>query len=525
MLRSERFTRIFDTLRNIESDHPLLVPNVNERAGRSGSNFFNAKGQKIKEDGVTNNCSQYLYTAPSSSFNQVQHVKPISKQQLISTPLQEQRNQRSHHIDNCEMLYKILKGETKLVRSLLENNSFTFTESHEWNLLWSTSSCKSYLYEGLNEFQRINHFPQSYEITRKDRLCYNFVKMQERYGREVFDFIPDTYILPNEFHDFHTHYQKLKVSEPKRNLWIVKPANSSRGRGIHIIEDIAELNVDEVSVISRYITNPLLINGHKFDLRIYVVVTSYEPLRIYVYKEGLARFASESYSTKFNKNNRYMHLTNYSINKKNDKFVRNEDKEQDDVGFKWSLSAFCNHLEQVGIDMSLMWSRIYDVILKTLACGDNYVLQAMKKNGMYRSNCFEVFGFDILLDSDLKPWLIEVNLSPSLSPDSPLDHTIKTNLLTDTFNLAGVRRFDRRKESLNKLKYRAKVSGFQQTGSTSNKAKQYQTHSMFAGSIPNVNQGNNSEIFIPNFSANPVAVSLIENLVEQHSDLYENGEL
>ena len=75
-----------------------------------------------------------------------------------------------------------------------------------------------------------------------------------------------------------------------------------------------------------------------------------------------------------------MHLTNYSINKKNDKFVQNKDAEQDDVGSKWSLTAFCNHLEQVGIDMDLMWSRIFDVILKTLSLGDNYVLQAMKKN-------------------------------------------------------------------------------------------------------------------------------------------------
>ena len=83
-----------------------------------------------------------------------------------------------------------------------------------------------------------------------------------------------------------------------------------------------------------------------------------------------------------------------------------------------------------------------------------------EKNGMYRLNCFEVFGFDILLDSDLKPWLIEVNLSPSLAPDSPLDMTIKTTLMTDTFNLVGLKRFDRRKESLNKLKYRAKASGF-----------------------------------------------------------------
>lgn len=71
--------------------------------------------------------------------------------------------------------------------------------------------------------------------------------------------------------------------------------------------------------------------------------------------------------------------------------------------------------------MDLLWSRMYDLILKTLALGEHYVVYAMKKNGMYRSNCFEIFGFDILVDSDLKPWLLEVNLSPSLSADSPLD--------------------------------------------------------------------------------------------------------
>jgi tubulin polyglutamylase TTLL5 len=158
----------------------------------------------------------------------------------------------------------------------------------------------------------------SYEITRKDRLCFNFVKAQEKYGVKDYDFIPDTYILPNEYNEFHAHYMQLQKSEPKRNSWIVKPANSSRGRGIHIIDDLNDLNYDEMSVISRYISNPLLINSHKFDLRIYVVVTSYEPLRVYAYKEGLARFASESYSTKASKSNQYMHLTNYSINKKNE---------------------------------------------------------------------------------------------------------------------------------------------------------------------------------------------------------------
>ncbi len=216
------------------------------------------------------------------------------------------------------------------------------------------------------------------------------------------------------------------------------------------------MSVDETSVISRYVTNPLLINGHKFDLRIYVLVTCYEPMRVYVFQEGLARFASETYTSKINKNNKFMHLTNYSINKKNENFVQNETPDQDDFGFKWSLSAFCKHLEQVGIDMSLLWSRISDVLLKTIICGEHHVMAAMKKNGTHRTNCFEVFGFDILVDSDLKPWLLEVNLSPSLATDSPLDLTIKSTLLSDVFNLVGVRRFDRKKESLNKIKHRMK---------------------------------------------------------------------
>jgi hypothetical protein len=231
-----------------------------------------------------------------------------------------------------------------------------------------------------------------------------------------------------------------------------------------LIDDINDVNVDELSVVSRYVTNPLLINGHKFDLRIYVLVTSYEPLRVYVFQEGLARFASETYSSKINKNNKYMHLTNYSINKKNENFIQNENTEQDDVGYKWSLTAFCKHLQQVGIDMDLMWSRIYDVILKSLICGENHVMQQIKKNNVHRNNCFEIFGYDILLDSDLKPWLVEINLSPALATDSPLDLKIKSNLLADVFNLIGIKRFDRKKESINKMRNRMKNNAGMKTG-------------------------------------------------------------
>jgi len=99
---------------------------------------------------------------------------------------------------------------------------------------------------------------------------------------------------------------------------------------------------------------------------------------------------------------------------------------------------------------------------------------------MHRQNCFEVFGFDILLDSDLKPWLVEVNLSPSLSSDSPLDHTIKGHLLSDTFNMINVKRFDRKKESLNKIKYRSKGSTLP-GGQGSAKHKSYKNESSLSG--------------------------------------------
>lgn len=103
--------------------------------------------------------------------------------------------------------------------------------------------------------------------------------------------------------------------------------------------------IDEECVVSRYIPNPLLINGLKFDIRIYVLVTSFDPLRIYVYHEGLVRFASEEYNPLNIKTNKFSHLTNYSINKKSEKFVQNMNAEQGDEGHKWSLAALNKHLD------------------------------------------------------------------------------------------------------------------------------------------------------------------------------------
>jgi hypothetical protein len=147
--------------------------------------------------------------------------------------------------------------------------------------------------------------------------------MQEKFGYKEFNKIPDTYCLPEEFLDFYEHYNELKDKSPHKNIWIIKPNAMSRGRGIYITDDVYEIDQDESCIVSRYIHNPLLINSHKFDLRLNVLITGFEPLKIYIYKEGLTRFASEPYSSDTNFD-AYSHLTNYSINKKNSKYLYNQ---------------------------------------------------------------------------------------------------------------------------------------------------------------------------------------------------------
>ena len=354
-----------------------------------------------------------------------------------------------------DLLYRTYKTEGRLVRSILEHAGFTSTESHEWNIMWLGGCPKPYLYEGLLDYQRINHFPNSFEITRKDRLCTNISEMQAKFGLEEFGFIPETFVLPDEFNDFLSSFQREK------GLWILKPSCSSQGKGIYLIENVGDVPIDESCVISRYISNPLLINSLKFDMRLYILVTCYEPLRIYLYEDGLARFACEPYSLSSGKYSKFMHLTNYSVNKKYEGFLQNEDSRRDDMGHKWSVSAVMRHLESMGADTTLIWSKIYDLIVKTVLSIEQTVVENVHKFGLNRGNCFDLFGFDVLLDSNLKPWLLEVNLSPSLGTDSPLDLFIKSNLIADTLNLVGIRVFDRRKEGVNKV--RARLRAKQQT--------------------------------------------------------------
>jgi len=152
-----------------------------------------------------------------------------------------------------------------------------------------------------------------------------------------------------------------------------------------------------------------------------VAITSINPLRVYMYEEGLTRFATVKYSQTNKKDSRYVHLTNYSLNKNNANFMNNKAADADDQGSKWSVTAMRKRMKQMGLDDAKIFRKIEDIVTKTIIAGENVMNNAHDMFVPFRSNCFQVLGFDILIDDQLEPWLLEVNLSPSLNCDSPLD--------------------------------------------------------------------------------------------------------
>ncbi|NXO52849.1 TTLL5 polyglutamylase, partial [Aramus guarauna] len=336
--------------------------------------------------------------------------------------------------ERYHLSYKIVRTDSRLVRSILTAHGFheVHPNSNDYNLMWTGSHLKPYLLRSLTDIQKVNHFPRSYELTRKDRLYKNVSRMQLAHGFKTFHILPQTFILPTEYQDFCNTYSK------DRGPWIVKPVASSRGRGVYLINNPNQIVLEDNILVSRYISNPLLIDDFKFDVRLYVLVTSYDPLVIYLYEEGLARFATVRYDqTSKNIKNQFMHLTNYSVNKKSGDYVSCDDPEVEDYGNKWSMSAMLRYLKQEGRDTAALMANVEDLIIKTVVSAELAIATACKTFLSHRGSCFELYGFDVLIDDTLKPWLLEVNLSPSLACDAPLDLKIKASMLSDMFTLVG----------------------------------------------------------------------------------------
>ncbi|XP_044232316.1 probable tubulin polyglutamylase TTLL2 [Thunnus albacares] len=308
-------------------------------------------------------------------------------------------------------------------------------EEEDWNLYWRGSAFRNSEYYNLLPWQRLNHHPKTVGITRKDCLARNLRRMRATFGSALYDFSPTAFILPNDFTRFLAEYNNLRLTGELSVYWICKPVDLSRGRGIFIFENMKDLVYDSSVIVQRYISNPLLISGYKFDLRIYVCVKSFHPLTVYIHQEGLVRFSTEKYNLS-SLQNLYAHLTNTSINKFGP-FYKSE-KERVGQGCKWTMSKFRHFLHSQGINELLLWQKINNIVTLTLLTIAPSVPSC--------PNCVELFGFDILIDVMFKPWLLEVNYSPALTLDCQADIAVKKGLISDLIDLMNYTSIDSLRE-------------------------------------------------------------------------------
>ena len=318
-------------------------------------------------------------------------------------------------------------------------------DDDNWNFFWASVNTIRQIFSGksyvkLNDYQILNHFPNFYELTRKDLMAKNIKKYKKQLlkeGKSIdhLDFLPLTFVLPQDL--------PIIIEEFKRypnSLWILKPNNRCQGQGISLLnktskvkkmnftqkttnENNQTININDIYVISKYIENPFLMAGKKFDMRIYCLVTTFRPLKAYLYQQGFCRFCNEKFSVDVSDiNNIYMHLTNVAIQKKYEKYSKTN-------GGKFSLQNFHFYLENLyGYERAKKCHQdITQVIIGSLLSVQNVMFND--------KHCFECYGYDILVDQNLKPWLIEINSSPSLSTTTKGDFILKKRLINDVIDI------------------------------------------------------------------------------------------
>ena len=401
-------------------------------------------------------------------------------------------------------LYNILPGNNgKLVEKVLKTrenwDSIEPSQSHLANLIWTPLSCQiNFAQHSIAEItQYVNHFEFHSELTNKANTFINLFRYCEFNDIDLFSFYPLTIILssnqdylqtqieglkrcyqdlPNLIYyssdkdknnnlnnnfisKYYINYffvnlskkigslQKMKIPKTHyigKNLWVLKRTNLNRGRQMKVLSNIDEI-IKEINlmfeekkpnnlIIQKYIEEPLLYNGRKFDIRIWVLFTyigkdyKYEA---FVFKEGHLKACSDIFN--IDSDNLFIHLTNYSVQKHNKNFSKVE------IGNEISFQLFQQELNRQNSGKNFK-KDIFPEMIKIIGL----TLKAVKNkiNIMNRKNCFEIFGYDFILDVNFKPFLLEINTNPGLEESSPLIKMLVPRMIDDALRLTIDKSFD-----------------------------------------------------------------------------------
>ncbi|XP_003740971.1 tubulin polyglutamylase TTLL4 [Galendromus occidentalis] len=269
------------------------------------------------------------------------------------------------------------------------------TKPPHWDVLWSHEYPFGELSTDLSNLtpgQKVNHVPGTGFITNKVSLATgSFTKH-----------IPRAFRLPKQKQEF-LNYARANP----RTLWVQK---SNDHRGI-VAKQAAEVEVHlEDTFVQQFIEDPLLVDGHKFDIGVYVVMTSIKPLRVYIYEgDALLRFCSKPYDKSSKDLDSYVvgdnYLPTWDVPSLKEFYNRHK------LSMKQSLNL---HLRQKGLNPDKIWKQINEAVSSVYF---EKIRDIEKVSRKYFSTdpFFEMVRFDFLVDSQLNAHLLEANMSPNLS--------------------------------------------------------------------------------------------------------------
>jgi tubulin monoglycylase TTLL3/8 len=293
-----------------------------------------------------------------------------------------------------------------------------------------------------------NKLEHTYHLANKKALYVNLRNYCEATAQPLFDKVPLTFHIQSgtsdpEFLKFRNAYETFAQGgedKASHNMWIVKPGeNTNRGTGITVCNSVEQVRGELKStlcektgrphtyIVQQYIAQPYLINKRKFDLRIYALVTSINGgMQGYYYSEGYLRTSSKEFS--LNNLSRMIHLTNDAVQKKGEDYGRFE------ASNKLSYAEFQRYLDaNYGTPVSFL----NDVLPKIVGLMKDTLLATFSKlDPKPKVHSFEVYGYDFMLDVELKPWLIEVNTNACLELSANTLARVIPAMLENTFFIA-----------------------------------------------------------------------------------------
>ena len=360
------------------------------------------------------------------------------------------------------------------------------TYSEFCDLVWAPLTSNINFQNSDLKHQYVNHIEFNNEISNKMRLYANLLRHCEEKKIDLFSIFPFTISLQvshwsftEQLGNFEKLYKNINKFTPKgntkfnemfnvilskkigsyqtinipetfnngKNLWIIKPVNLNRGRSIKveknldiIIKKVEEIHINkkihlnekkkggdikcEYLILQKYLEKPLLYQGRKFDIRLWVMIISGKEEDIYIFKQGHLKATCSQYDP--DSNDLFVHLTNYSVQKYNENFSKIE------IGNEIPFKSFQEELDKNNTGKDF-YRDIYPKIVRIVKITGGAAKG--KINFLKRKYCFEIFGYDFILDSNYQPYLLEINTNPGLEISSPLIEELLPRMVDDALKL------------------------------------------------------------------------------------------